>query len=43
MAGSMPPLASAKGKAVPVTTEVMTIRNRDVEMAVAFARFPFVR
>lgn len=42
-AGSTPPLANAKGRAVPATTDVMTMRKREVEMAAALARFPLVR
>ena len=32
-AGSIPAKASAKGSTVPVSTDVMTIKNSEVEMA----------
>lgn len=42
-AGSTPNFAKPKGRAVPVSTEVMTIAKRDREMAEEFIRLPFVK
>lgn len=42
LAGSTPSLARPKGSIVPVRTEVMTIRNRDRDMAQEFTKLPSV-
>eukprot|EP00963_Diacronema_lutheri_P013512 scaffold2636_cov340-Pavlova_lutheri.AAC.174 len=43
LAGSTPALASAKGRLVPASTEVMTMLKRDREMASESVMFLVVR
>jgi hypothetical protein len=42
LAGSTPIFWSPKGSAVPVSTDVITIKNSDIDIANAFMMLPFV-
>lgn len=42
LAGSTPIMASPKGSAVPVSTELITMQNREAEIATESSRLPSV-